>query len=210
MRSEVPALDHVLVAVSDLAAATEWWRASYGLGAVPGGEFPDQGLTTAIIPVGGTQYIELVAGLDRSPDSPLYQRVLDHRGVCFDWAVVTSEIESDAQRVGRPITPGSISLAGGGKSSWRCVDPDPGTGLPFFIEYDDPQVRLARWQERFERAKHDQQPVGLGELTTPATAESLNAWLGVTIDGVTSDAPSLGFTVQMADGLVCNRSFESG
>jgi hypothetical protein len=56
-------LDHVLIAVTDLAAAVEELEDRYGLAAVAGGRHPSWGTANMIVPLGET-YLELVAVID--------------------------------------------------------------------------------------------------------------------------------------------------
>ncbi len=56
-------LDHILIAVTDLAAAAEELEARYGLASVAGGRHPSWGTANRIVPLAET-YLELVAVID--------------------------------------------------------------------------------------------------------------------------------------------------
>ena len=58
-------LDHVLIAISDLEAATRELEQRHGLAAVEGGRHQGLGTANAIVPLGGT-YLELVAVVDEA------------------------------------------------------------------------------------------------------------------------------------------------
>jgi hypothetical protein len=58
-------LDHVLLAVTDLAAAGRELQARYGLASVEGGRHPDWGTANRIVPLGDS-YLELIAVVDQA------------------------------------------------------------------------------------------------------------------------------------------------
>ena len=55
-------LDHVVIAVNDLDAATETWQANFGLPLERKGENQAMGINQAILPI-GSAYIELISPL---------------------------------------------------------------------------------------------------------------------------------------------------
>ncbi len=57
------ALDHVILAVPDLAGAADALERVLGLRATPGGRHPSLGTENALVPLGGA-YLELVAAVD--------------------------------------------------------------------------------------------------------------------------------------------------
>lgn len=192
-------LDHVLVLVPSLEVASDWWLTEHGLGTVPGGTF-DDGVVTALIPVGGMQYVELLEVARPGPDTVDLQALAARGGGFYDWAVRTTDIAGLAARTGRAVGRGRISGPDGSESSWQYVENDPGSGLPFVIQYDDPAARPGRWHERYARAGHRRRPEGLERVATPATAADLAAWIGDTDIPVVAEAPSLSFTIAMTDG----------
>ncbi|MCW2985323.1 MAG: hypothetical protein JWR63_2893 [Conexibacter sp.] len=61
----MPAIDHLVLAVTDLDAAAARLTAATGLAVTPGGEHPDWGTRNRIVPLGrGHGYLELVAVAD--------------------------------------------------------------------------------------------------------------------------------------------------
>jgi catechol 2,3-dioxygenase-like lactoylglutathione lyase family enzyme len=197
-------LDHVLVAVADLDVAADWWRAEFGLGSIEGGRFPD-GVENRVIPVGGEQYIELLTVFDLNDESLPLQRIIDEGGGCFDWAVATPAIDAVAARLGRPIDRGSLMLADGTTGTWSYVHAAPASGLPFYVQYDDPQRRQLLWKQRCAAANHERDPAGFAWLRTPTPPEKLSDWLGgaeLPVFGGVGSSPT--FAVEMLDGrAVC-------
>jgi Glyoxalase-like domain len=60
MSEEILELDHVLIAVADLANAAREIEARHGLASVEGGRHPGWGTANRIVPLGET-YLELIA-----------------------------------------------------------------------------------------------------------------------------------------------------
>src|SRR5712691_3218109 len=58
-------LDHVPIAVADLAAAAREIEARHGLASIPGGRHPGWGTANRIVPL-GEAYLELVAIVDEA------------------------------------------------------------------------------------------------------------------------------------------------
>jgi hypothetical protein len=58
-------LDHVLLAVTDLAAAGRELQVRYGLASVEGGRHPDWGTANRIVPLGAS-YLELIAVVNQA------------------------------------------------------------------------------------------------------------------------------------------------
>ncbi|HEY8778025.1 MAG TPA: VOC family protein [Gaiellaceae bacterium] len=57
-------LDHVLIAVGDLAAAAHEFEVEHGLASIEGGRHPGWGTANRIVPL-GKSYLELVAVVDQ-------------------------------------------------------------------------------------------------------------------------------------------------
>ena len=91
-------LDHVLLAVTDLAAAGRELQARYGLASVEGGRHPDWGTANRILPLGDS-YLELIAVVDQAAaaGSSLGQWVASRAsrlGRPLGWAVRTSGLDA--------------------------------------------------------------------------------------------------------------------
>jgi len=76
VRSHLTDIDHVGIAVNDLSAAVEEYRAAFGVEPAHRARVEDQGVEEVLFPV-GTSYIQLLGAL--GPDTPV-GRFLDRRG----------------------------------------------------------------------------------------------------------------------------------
>ena len=76
VRSHLTDVDHVGIAVNDLSAAVEEYRAAFGVEPAHRERVEDQGVEEVLFPV-GTSYIQLLGAL--GPDTPV-GRFLDRRG----------------------------------------------------------------------------------------------------------------------------------
>ena len=125
-------LDHVLVAVADLSAATREVEARYGLVSTEGGRHPGWGTANRIVPLGDS-YLELVAVVDeteaaQSPFGSWVAAVHPTLARPFGWAVRTNELDNVARRLdltvsagsrGRPRRPTRALAAGGPRAGHR-------------------------------------------------------------------------------------------
>ena len=145
-------IDHVIVAVADLRDAAEWWRTTTGLGVSTGGRHPG-GTENLCIPLGGTQYLELITVFDRSnPDAADWIRFIDSGGGLSSWAVKTDDVPGCAARTASPIVEGwserSDGSRGGGWVTVGSAGAFQSHGeLPFFIERVFPLLREAGLKE---------------------------------------------------------------
>ena len=173
-------LDHVLVAVADLAAAAREIEARYGLASIEGGSHPGWGTANRIVPL-GESYLELVAVVDQAEaaQSPFGRWVA---GVCpglgrpLGWAVRTDELEAVAGRLSLSVQAGSRLAPGGELLRWRTAGVEEAAAepsLPFFIEWE-PGVPLPGRTI----ASHPAGRVEIRELVLDGDADRLAAWLG--------------------------------
>jgi len=101
-------LDHVLIAVTDLAAAAREFEARYGLASIEGGRHPGWG----------------------TPTKP--------GGRPFGWVVRTDELDDVARRLGLAVEAGSRAAPSGQLVRWRSAGIEQAAAeslLPFFIEW---------------------------------------------------------------------------
>ncbi len=157
-------LDHVLIAVVDLAEAADEFEVEYGLASVEGGRHPGWGTANRIVPLGET-YLELVALVDQDEaaksDFGRWVASVDAESGSrpFGWAVRTNTLDEVARRLGRGIVEGSRVTPEGQVLRWRAAaleQPALEPSLPFFIA----------WAEKSEF------PVVRPSLTPPAPSSS--------------------------------------
>ena len=181
-------LDHVLIGVRELAAATARLRREHGLVALPGGVLAG-GLRNAIVPFGDGQYLEMLAVDEPGPDlTPAQQWIADATagGDRLVWfAVRPDDLDAVAQRTGRRVIDNVAHREGGPmQGGWRSVWPAGGarSGLPFFIEYVMPwREQKAVRDTNYARAASPAQPGSIAAIDVSGVdAAELWSWLGVT------------------------------
>jgi len=135
-------LDHVLIAVRDLAASAAEVEGRFGLASVEGGRHPGWGTANRIVPL-GTSYLELVAVVDagEAAANPFGRWVAGARPDGFrllGWAVRPDDLDAVASRLGLPISVGSRQAPRGEQLRWRSAGLERAASepsLPFFIEW---------------------------------------------------------------------------
>jgi glyoxalase-like protein len=135
-------LDHVLIAVADLAKAGQEFEVRHGLASIEGGRHPAWGTANRIVPLGDS-YVELIAAVDaaKAAESAVGRWVAS--GVTdparpLGWAVRTSHLDEIARRLDLSISAGSRVTLDRGQLSWRTAGMDRAIAepaLPFFIEW---------------------------------------------------------------------------
>jgi hypothetical protein len=136
-------LDHVLIAVADLAVAGREIEAWHGLASIEGGHHPAWGTANRIVPLGDT-YLELIAVIDASKAAKTevgrwVASGASTTGSPLGWVVRTSQLEEIAGRLNLPIHIGSRTTPAGDVLRWRTAGTDQAAAepsLPFFIEWD--------------------------------------------------------------------------
>ncbi len=93
------AIDHLVIAVSDLEAATADYR-GLGFTVVPGGRHPGVGTYNALIAFADTSYIELI-GFYEPRDDHRWWAPLQRGGGLVDFCLQTDDLEGDAQALRR-------------------------------------------------------------------------------------------------------------
>jgi catechol 2,3-dioxygenase-like lactoylglutathione lyase family enzyme len=138
----VQSIDHVVIAVRDLAAASADYGA-LGLTVTPGGEHTGGMTHNALISFADGAYFELIAF--KNPDQPQDHRwwPLFSRGEGFvDFALLSSDLEAEAER----LAAAGLTVKGphdggrlrpdGQRIAWRSMtlESSPATRLPFVIQ----------------------------------------------------------------------------
>lgn len=134
-------LDHVLIAVANLADAAGAFAEDHGLISVEGGRHPGWGTANRIVPLGDS-YLELIAIVDaREAGESAFGRWVTSRATAagrpIGWSVRPVDLDETAQRLGLTPEEGSRMRPDGELIRWRTVGVDEAIvepSLPFFIE----------------------------------------------------------------------------
>jgi glyoxalase-like protein len=116
------------------------FESRYGLTAIAGGRHPGVGTANAIVPLGGSQYLELITVVDRSEAerAPLRGRVLnalDSGAIFAGWALRSDDLEAAGAtlRLG-DLAGGARDRPDGIRLKWRTAELGGGA-LPFLIQW---------------------------------------------------------------------------
>src|SRR5438445_10211776 len=131
-RSPAVLTDHILIAVTDLAAGARWLDAEFGLRALPGGRHPGAGTANMIVPLGAA-YLELIAVVDpeeaaTAPTSVRITRAVAEGRRFATWAVRTGDLGALREH---------LQQAG-----WKLPEPNQGSRLR-------PDGVTLRWRTQF-------------------------------------------------------------
>ena len=145
-------IDHILIAVEDLAKAMELYR-RLGFQVLVGGEHPQVGTHNALVPLADGSYLELI-GVKKpelAQQFPFGQQVLealDGPNRLASYALESGDVNGDVQAVrDRGLTiakapPGGRVRPDGEQVSWRTAHPE-NPRLPFLIQDQTPrQLRV--------------------------------------------------------------------
>jgi len=173
-------LDHVLIAVADLAAAAREIEARHGLASIDGGRHPAWGTANRIVPLGDS-YLELVAVVDaaKAAESAFGRWVASGASSTarpLGWAVRTCQLDELARRLDLPVHAGSRATRGGDLLRWRSAGIDQAAvepSLPFFIEWG-PQTQLPGQAA----IRHRAGAASIARLVLVADPGRLADWLG--------------------------------
>jgi hypothetical protein len=173
-------LDHVLIAVADLAVAGREIEARHGLASIEGGRHPGWGTANRIVPLGGA-YLELVAVVDeaeaaQSPFGSWVAQASPARAKPLGWAVRTDKLDDLARRLGLVVAAGSRVRRGGQVLRWRLAGIEEAAAepsLPFFIEWEQGTPLPGKIP-----ASHRVAGVQIARLQLDADPDRLAAWLG--------------------------------
>ncbi|HZD01956.1 MAG TPA: VOC family protein [Actinomycetes bacterium] len=173
-------LDHVLIAVADLAAAARQIQTRYGLASVEGGHHPGWGTANRIVPLGAS-YLELIAVVDQAAaaDSSVGRWVASgasRLGRPLGWAVRTGNLDQLARRLGLTMSAGSRVTPTGEVLCWRSAGIEQAAAepsLPFFIGWAA-GTRLPGTTA----VAHPVAPARIAKLLLEGDPGRLAAWLG--------------------------------
>lgn len=173
-------LDHILIAVADLAATAQEIEVRHGLASIEGGRHPGWGTANRIVPL-GEAYLELVAIVDEAEaaQSPFGRWVAAAHPTLprpLGWAVRTHKLDDFARRLDLTVAAGSRAGRSGQLVRWRLAGIERATAepsLPFFIEWGHGTPLPGR-----ATATHRAGAVQIAKLRLDGDADRLAAWLG--------------------------------
>lgn len=173
-------IDHVLIAVTDLARADRNMERQFGLRSIEGGRHPGWGTANRIVPLGET-YLELVAAVDNiEAANSQFGRWVESRasgqGTPLGWAVRTNDLDSVARRLGLAVRPGQRLTPAGEILSWRSAGieqaaQDP--SVPFFIQWSADSHHPGETP-----IAHPVGPARLAQLLLQGDPDRMARWLG--------------------------------
>ena len=137
-------LDHIILGIDDLDRGIAWVEQRTGVRAIFGGVHPGRGTRNALLALGPSCYLEIIAPDPQQSSPTWFSQILtmpDPRLIA--WAVHTSSLTALARTAicaGFPIDgphDGARSRPDGKTLSWRLfhLRDDRGGLLPFFIEW---------------------------------------------------------------------------
>ncbi|HEY7149723.1 MAG TPA: VOC family protein [Gaiellaceae bacterium] len=193
-------LDHVLIAVDDLQAASREIEQRHGLASVEGGRHQGLGTANRIVPLGST-YLELVAVADEAEAAASGFGGWVAEGVrprLLGWCLRTDDLDAVAAGLGLTTTAGSRARPDGTVLSWRMAGLERSAdepSLPFFIEWGPgtpyPGEALAQ-RATIDELRLQGGPERIAQWTRGADApisvkDGNPAILGVVVDGAVLD-----------------------
>lgn len=200
------AVDHVLLAVRDLAESARHIEAAYGLRALPGGRHPGVGTANMIIPLGAA-YLELIAVVDtdeaaQSAPSGRITRALDENQTFALWAVRADDFDGMRERLqiaGMKLpdpSSGTRQRPDGVVLRWRTqflAPPDQPSVLPFVIEWlVPPGMHPAEAPVHHPSGARGIRLIRLGDPHPAAATERLRTLLGADLPCVVDKAVASG------------------
>lgn len=199
------AIDHISYASSDLDAAREYFRVSYGLDAVEGGSHPQWGTANLIVPL-GRHFLEIFGVVD--PEVAATSAVGTATAARaaegdrpFGLCLRVDDIAGEAERLGLPLLAGERRYGDGRVLRWKelGVSEALGTlGLPYFFAYDDDKLRLGARPPR-----HSVQPLGIVGATVAIDALGFREYVAgeeLPVTFVEGNDGLRSVTVALADG----------
>jgi hypothetical protein len=173
-------LDHVLLAVTDLAAAGAEIEARHRLASLQGGRHPGWGTANRIVPLGDT-YVELIAVVDPaeaagSAFGSWVAAAATNEGRPLGWAVRTDGLDEVAGRLGLAIDSKSRKDASGRTLRWRVAGIEEAAAepsLPFFLEWGEGTPFPGR-----APVTHPAGDVEIASLELDGDVERIESWLG--------------------------------
>jgi hypothetical protein len=174
-------LDHVLIAVADLAVAARELEARYGLASIEGGRHAGWGTANRIVPL-GEAYLKLITVVDEDEAAEsvfgrwVAAAVRRDPGRPLGWVARTDRLDEVAGRLGLEVSAGSRAGRDGRLLRWRLAGVERAAAepaLPFFVEWGEGTPLPGRTP-----ATHPAGAVELAKLELDGDPGRLAAWLG--------------------------------
>ncbi|MGH2540154.1 MAG: VOC family protein [Actinomycetota bacterium] len=214
------AIDHVVLAVTDLAEAGERLRRVHGLASVPGGVHPRWGTGNRIVPL-GEEYLELITVMDRGVaranalGRALLEVTADASERWFAVCLSDTDLDATASRLGLEVKAGARTRPDGSELRWRSAgidDEDREPWLPFFIEWIVPaeldptrlhpaELHPAELHPGRTPIEHEVEVSGIAGIEIAGEVGRFREWLGPSGDEL---------PIRVVDGAPSVRAVEVG
>jgi hypothetical protein len=196
-------IDHVVIAVGDLARASDELFQRHGLGSVAGGRHDAWGTANRLVPI-GDQYLELLAVEDQASQHPLAMAVREasaHGDQLMAVCCEVDDIGAVADRLGTTVMPGHRQLPDGGEVSWQLTGLEGALtqALPFFIQWGAGRER----RMGNDAVAHRIEPRAITRVDLGGDKAALEAWLGGSFQAINpvGDAPGVrAVVIDTSDG----------
>lgn len=202
-------IDHVIIGVRDLAAASADFAAA-GFTITPGGEHTGGGTRNALIAFTDTSYLELIAFRDPDTprdDDPWWQQLARGEGFLGfalrmeDATAEAAALQSRGVGVQGPFT-GGRDRPDGQHVAWRSINPEGAGPLPFLIEDVTPRSLRIPGGAASEHPLGVSRLLGLGIVVDDlaAAADSFARLLGHEGEEVASSIEGVGAALRFPVG----------
>jgi glyoxalase-like protein len=179
-----PGIDHILLGVPSLESGIAAFEGATGVSPTRGGRHPMRGTENAIVSLGNSSYLEIIAPqATASDEDPFVKQLRQLRSpAVVGWAVHVRDVADAMDRLHRagaqisPPQPGSRITPDGRKLEWTTfeIERPEIENAPFFIRWSDstvhpsaatPQCSLVSFQiEERNASKLSRAAVGAGRL----------------------------------------------
>ena len=145
-RAAAAHVDHLILGARDLDEGIRLFEERTGVRPKVGGEHPGRGTRNALVSLGASLYIEILAPQVNAPDSGMVAELRQRTDLTpYGWAVFVPDVEAARTRLAdagfglSEIFPGSRARPDGRLLEWKTfeIEKPPIAGLPFFIRWGD-------------------------------------------------------------------------
>jgi hypothetical protein len=145
-RAAAAHVDHIILGARDLDEGIRRFEERTGVRPKVGGEHPVGGTRNALVSLGASLYLEILAPQVTAPDTGIAAELRQRADLTpYGWAVFVPDVESARQRLGdagfglSDVSPGSRVRPDGTLLEWNAfeIEKPAIAGLPFFIRWGD-------------------------------------------------------------------------